>query len=497
MILVEQTKCTACGVCIPDCPLNAIAIENNSVVILENCVSCGICVRKCKLGALTKGETPTALTCTHCPIQCQIGVGFSGACKRYTNQGGSLIRNRPLVLENPLVNPEEYPIAPPIVTAVGAGTSYPCSRPAPFIMQDNIQGLDVITAVTEAPLSYSGVKIKVDSNFYLDVEGSKIYRDKKVVGLVETEDYGSKMLSIGGANLLTGKDGFIVAKTIVELANKLPVELSFENKTTAILQAGKPPIVNGKEDEKMRVGCGSATIGLFARDFKGVVDEVVVLDHHVIGLFTEHFAGREVGTPYSGVIPNARKSTPGRYFGEHGHGLGGTDIINPAQIIGEIDKTVAKPGAKILVTETTGRQAAVFEIQADFSVLEIETPPEIKRVLEKIQANCEDATVSVFYTGGTGGSARAGVCSEFLALSKAIHAGKVQLTIGGALPYIWSGGGVNFMVNVEKTVDESFTWVPTPATVAPIEFTMSKKQYEDLGGHCSHIKSISQTQKED
>jgi hypothetical protein len=42
-----------------------------------------------------------------------------------------------------------------------------------------------------------------------------VKRQGKVVGHVTTEEYGSKMLSLGGANLLTGKTGVITAKTIV------------------------------------------------------------------------------------------------------------------------------------------------------------------------------------------------------------------------------------------------------------------------------------------
>jgi len=55
--------------------------------------------------------------------------------------------------------PEER-ISPPIITAVGAGTNYPCIRPAPYIVSENRGGVDVVTVVTEAPLSYSGLLLK-------------------------------------------------------------------------------------------------------------------------------------------------------------------------------------------------------------------------------------------------------------------------------------------------------------------------------------------------
>lgn len=84
--------------------------------------------------------------------------------------------------------------------------------------------------MTEAPLSYSGVTVKLDTNTYIGEEGDPVYRDGKVVGMVNTEEYGSKMIAVGGANKLTGPDGFIVARTIVELANGEEVELSVNKK---------------------------------------------------------------------------------------------------------------------------------------------------------------------------------------------------------------------------------------------------------------------------
>ena len=99
------------------------------------------------------------------------------------------------------------------------------------------------------------------------------------------------------------------------------------------LQVGKAPRIDGEIGKRMRVGCGSASMGLFGRYFLDAADEVVVIDAHLIGQFTEHAAGRELGARYSGIRLRARRSTPGRYFGEHGHGWGGTSIEDPLAII--------------------------------------------------------------------------------------------------------------------------------------------------------------------
>jgi hypothetical protein len=38
-------------------------------------------------------------------------------------------------------------------------------------------------------------------------------------------------------------------------------------------------------------------------------------------------------------------------------------------------------------------------------------------------------------------------------------------------------------------VPESTTWVPTPATVIPVEYTMTRNEFEKLGGHTEYILS--------
>ena len=40
------------------------------------------------------------------------------------------------------------------VTGAGAGTTYPDFKPAPFIVSSRIDGIDIVTVVTEAIYSY-------------------------------------------------------------------------------------------------------------------------------------------------------------------------------------------------------------------------------------------------------------------------------------------------------------------------------------------------------
>ena len=240
----------------------------------------------------------------------------------------------------------------------------------------------------------------------------------------------------------------------------------------------------------MRIGCGSATIGLLADIMKEGVDECIVIDHHVTGLFSEHLAGREVGMSWSGVIPNATKSTVGRYFGGHGDGIGGTVLQTPRDAIKSVDMSVAHAGMTILVTNTTGEIASLFEVQADGDVKEIPMTEKAQKVADAIRENCQRSTTSVLYCGGTGGSARGGVCKHPVKITEAVHEGKAVLTIGGAPAFVYPGGGINFIVDTDKVVNKAFTWVPTPATVAPVEYTMTKEDYEKMGGHMDQIKNV-------
>ena len=500
MITIHTEKCTGCRRCERNCPVGAITVvERIARVNPDSCVVCGVCVRICNFEAVEKSgeEVEGRLVCTSCPINCAIPPGKTGACRRFYHDGSNLLRKRRLVVDSITSSPATSLPYRPLVTAVGSGTNYPCFKPAPLIVQDSYEGVDVITVVTEAPLSYSGVKVKIDANRHIGEEGARVKREGAVVGLVTTEEYGAKMLTLGGVNILSGSsDGFIAARTIVDLANGERVSLKVENGSKLQIQRGKRPIIDGEEEKLMRIGCGSATMGIMGQHFAEAADEVIVLDFHVIGLLTEHAAGRELGLNYSGIIPVGRKSTNGRYFGDHGHGWGGTNIDNPLQAVKDVDMNKAWPGLKVLVTETTGQKAAMLEVTSDGSVEEVPMTEKAEKVIQVLAENCEESCVSVIYTGGTGGSARAGVTRLPKKLTEAIHREEVRLTIGGAPTFVLPGGGINFMVDISKVIPGAFSWVPTPATVAPVEYTMTREKYEEIGGHTRHIKTKQQLLKE-
>ncbi len=63
---------------------------------------------------------------------------------------------------------------------------------------------------------------------------------------------------------------------------------------------------------------------MFAKQWHGKVDEVVVVDDHITGVLSEHQAGKLLDIADTGIKMKGRRSTPGRYFqvAEPGTGLG-------------------------------------------------------------------------------------------------------------------------------------------------------------------------------
>jgi hypothetical protein len=351
----------------------------------------------------------------------------------------------------------------------------------------------MVTVVTEGIFSYCGVKIKIDTDRHLGPEQATVRAQGEAVGHVTTGEYGSQMLSLGGVHHLTGgskKEGRVTCDTLLNLCNMKPVELTIDGGSTVIVEAGKAPIVNGQAEERMRVGCGSATIGMFAKQWQGKVDEVVVVDDHITGVLSEHQAGKLLGIPDTGIKMRGRKSTPGRYFqvAEPGTGWGGTDISDPLSILMPFDPKVAKAGTTMLMVSTTGEHAGYYVLNEALQPIETEMPQALKDSVERIQENCEPALSTVLFMGGAGVSLRAGVTENPVRLTQSVKNALTYVTCGGAPAYIWPGGGITLMVDVTLLPQNAFGYVPTPALVAPIEFTLRLDDYAKLGGHMDHVR---------
>ena len=229
------------------------------------------------------------IECNACPVLCQISDGKVGACDRYANQGGLLVRVDPVLLlrrrlagegdAGPQSAAELVPFlaagSPPaavaaglesgepalFVTAVGASTTYPDYKPAPFIVSSLADGVDMVTVVTEGIFSYCSLKLKIDTDRWLGPEQANVRCKGEVVGHVSTAEYGSQMLSLGGVHHITGgskKEGRVTVDMMAALGNQQAVELSIDGGAQLLAQAGRAPVVNGVPE--IRIGDWSSDV---------------------------------------------------------------------------------------------------------------------------------------------------------------------------------------------------------------------------------------------
>jgi hypothetical protein len=288
---------------------------------------------------------PEKIRCDACPVMCYIADGTSGACDRYANHAGALVRLDPLTIIQ-----SSRDVVPfmgegaaedwdgdilkgtrPFVTAIGAGTTYPDDKPAPFIASQEIEGVDMVTVVTEGIFSYCGVKVKIDTDRHIGHERDFVRVDGEPIGHVMTAEYGSKMLSLGGVEHLTGgtkKEGRVTCDALLRLCNREAVTM-----------------VIGEEDHATEV----------------------VVDDHITGVLSEHETGKQLGMSPTDIKIKGRRSTPGRYFqvAKPGTGWGGTDIEDPLMILGQFNPKVAWEGLWLFMVATTGEPFSYYERDTD------------------------------------------------------------------------------------------------------------------------------------
>jgi hypothetical protein len=440
-----------------------------------------------KLGQAVSGT----VVCDHCPVGCQIPLKNVGACHRYRNVGEGLKRITPLHVfdkSGTRIDPlKELPVRP-LLTGVGAGTNLQLA-PARIIAQDSIEGIEVVSAVTEAVLSFSGVRVKLDVDDYIGKEGSAIKREKKTVGYVTATEYGSRTLSVGGVTLLKGLHGHTVARTMTQLANKETVRLQVKNGAKLEIAVNQAPKIDGEVVGRTSFGCGSSVGKLFSPHLLKLVDDCIMLDPGITGQMAYHHAA--LGAKPTGIKAFGKLSTPGRYLVPSGGGWGGTCIENPRDAIAEIDQEVAWPGLRILVTETRAERVAYFVLDENLEPVEQPLTKELQELVVFMRTYCDTARAHVLYVGGIGGGVRGALHPDHSPeVVKAIKDGRIKLTAAGQETFIFPGGNLIFMVDVAKMPENCFAWVPTPATVVPIEFTMTKATFTEICGYSDAVKPL-------
>ena len=219
-----------------------------------------------------------------------------------------------------------------------------------------------------------------------------------------------------------------------------------------------------------------------------------MVDDHITGVVSEHQAGKVLGWEPTGIDLKGRRSTPGRYFNvaDAGTGWGGTNLDDPLKILNDFNPKYAKSGQSLFMVSTTGENFSYYELDDNLQAIQKDIPERLKASVERIAENCEPAKSSVLFMGGAGGSLRAGVTENPVKLTRSVKDHLTHVSCGGVPCYVWPGGGITLMVDVLDMPQDAFGYVPTPALVAPIEFTMSARDYEILGGHMDYVVPLSE-----
>ena len=152
------------------------------------------------------------------------------------------------------------------VTAIGAGTTYPDYKPAPFIVSSqDVEGADMVTVVTEGIFSYCGVKVKIDTDRHLGPE----QRHRACRGRADRTRHHRRVRQPrccrwAGWSHLTGgskkSEGRVTCAALLRALQPRGGRDDHRRRpATVTVQAGKAPIVDGVPEHpdarRLRVRC--------------------------------------------------------------------------------------------------------------------------------------------------------------------------------------------------------------------------------------------------
>ena len=133
---IDIDKCTGCSICEEVCPLGVIKIEGKKVQVQAGCVDCKTCQKVCPKDVFSFESGDERPMCTHCPIMCRIPAAASGACKRYLNEAGTIVRKGRVHTYTEVAHivraADSGTLGEPLLTGIGSGTTYPDFIPSPL-----------------------------------------------------------------------------------------------------------------------------------------------------------------------------------------------------------------------------------------------------------------------------------------------------------------------------------------------------------------------------
>ena len=345
------------------------------------------------------------------------------------------------------------------VTGIGATTTYPDYKPAPFIVSSQVDGVDMRHRGDRGHLQLlrrQGEDRHRPLSRPRAGGGARQGRADRPRHhrRVRLADAVARRRAPPDRRLQGGRQRHL-RRAACACATRKPSRCRSTAARASWCRPASAPIVDGTPEERMRVGCGSATIGIFAQQWFGHADEVIVVDDHITGVLSEHQAGRCLDMRpdrHQGPRPqvDARPLLPGRgtrpRLGRHRHHRPARD--HRADSI----RKVAWPGLRLLMVSTTGEQAAWFVLDEELTPRRADRPPTIAgggAHRGELRAGAVHRAVH--------GRRRRQPARRRHRESGAAHASVkdalTRVTCGGAPAYVWPGGGITVMVDVARMPD--------------------------------------------
>jgi len=341
----------------------------------------------------------------------------------------------------------------------------------------------MVTVVTEGIFSYCGRQGEDRHDRYLGPEQAVVRVRGEAIGHVTTAEYGSQMLSLGGVHHLTGgskKEGVVTCDALLALCNKEAVELSVDGGSTVFVQADR----RRSSTARARSACGWAAARgdrHVRAQWKDHVDEVIVSTiHH--GVLSEHQGGRFLDMKPAGIPRAGRKSTPGRYFQVAGPGLGwgGTDVSDPLAIIEKIDPKQAWPGLRLPDGLDHRRAFGLVRARPGPSS---RSPRDAFAGAPRRGAHCRELRARALHRvvhGGAGARCAPASQENPVRLTRSVREALTKVTLAASPPT--SGRAAHHLDGrcCPHAGEILRLCGPTPALVAPIEFTLRADDYAAL-----------------
>ena len=183
---------------------------------------------------------------------------------------------------------------------------------------------------------------------------------------------------------------------------------------------------------------------------------------------------------------------------EPGTSWGGTNIADPLSILGPFDPEVARPDLRLLMVSTTGEHFAYFELDDELTSSRKRIADALARIRRRASAKTASPRCALYCSWAARVDRSRGSHRES-SEAYPFRARRASPASPAAAPRSMSGPAEASPLwwTFAACPQNAFGYVPTPALVAPIEFSLKLSDYAALGGHMDHVRPLSSIQRDD